>query len=373
MSKNKISKKQNVIKYVLAIAVVAFIGVFSVSFFVHAYQTPKTETASVQVVGTEILSSGTTDSQNKATLNFQTGGKLAYLPFKEGDTVYQGQIIASLDTYALQKQLQLVANNFQTTKNAVDQALQSQSAGVLEGQQRTSLDTTNKQGYSAVPETDVIYDNVKRIVNNALLTQNSAQINVDIANYALQLASLTSPINGVILHEDATTPGVNVTPASSFVVADPTTMIFAANVRQQDIGFISTGNSAKIILDGHSGEVIMGVVDKIYPQKTILPTGESVYRVDIKADGLNQSVAMLGQGGTVLIKSNFRQKVMLVPSWTVLSQNFIWVLANSKPVLKEVAIGDTVNGQTEVLSGLSKNDKVITNPQSIISKKYQIL
>ncbi len=369
----KISKKQTLIKNILFTTLVVVSGIFFIAFFDNAYQSPKYETADLQVVGSEVLANGTTDSQNKVTLNFQTGGKLAYLPFKEGDTVYQGQTIASLNTYTLQKQLQLMANNYQTAKNAGDQALESQKAGVLEGQQRTSLDTINKQGYSAIPEVDVIYDNVKRIIDNALLAQNSAQINVDIANYTLQLASLTSPINGILLREDVTTPGVNITPQTSFIVADPSLMVFSANVRQQDINFISIGNSAKIMPDGRNGEIITGVVSKIYPQRIILTTGESVYRVDIKADGLNQNTAMLGQSGTVLIKSNFKQRVMLVPSWTVLSQNFIWVLQNNKLILKRVTIGDTISGQTEILSGLSKDDKVITNPQSIISKNYKIL
>ncbi len=370
---NNNSKKKNFIKYFLATAIIVVVGIFSVTFFANAYQTPRTETASVQVVGSEILANGTTDAQSKAILNFQMGGKLTYLPFKEGDKVYQGQTIASLDTYALQKQLQLTANTYQTVKNNADQTLENQQAGVLEGQQRTSLDTTNKQGYSAIPETNVISDNVKRIVDNALLSQNSAQINVDIANYAITLASLTSPINGIVLHEDVTTSGINVTPVTSFVIADPTSMVFSANVRQQDADFISVGNTAKITLDGHSGQVITGVVDKIYPQRTVLPTGESVYRVDIKADGLSQDTAMLGQSGTVLIKSNFTEKVMLVPSWTVLSQNYVWVLENNKPLLKEVTIGNTTGGQTEIMNGLSQSDKVITNPQSVISKRYQIL
>ena len=82
---------------------------------------------------------------------------------------------------------------------------------------------------------------------------------------------------------------------------------------------------------------------------------------------------MFGQSGTVLIKSNFDQKVILVPSWTVLSDSYIWVSSNGKPMLKKVTVGDSVNGQTEVLQGLSDKDKVITNPESVISKLYSIL
>lgn len=372
MKKIKISRGQKIIKYILAITIFGIIGIFSVSFFSGVHQVSKGETVDVRAVDSEILASGTVDSQNKVNLNFQTGGKLVYLPFKEGDTVYQGQVIASLDTYILRKQLEVMANNYQIAKNAGDQALELQKAGVLEGQQRTSLDSTNKQGYSTIPEVDVIYDNVKRIVNNALIAQNSAQINIDIANYAIQLASIVSPINGVIMREDVTTPGVNITPATSFVIADPSSMVFSANVRQQDIEFISIGNSVKIMLDGHD-ETIIGTVDKIYPQKTILQNGESVYKIDIKAYGINQSTAKIGQSGTALIKSNFKQKVILVPSWTILSQNFVWVIENDKYVLKKVTVGDTINNQTEIMKGLSKGDKVIIDPKSIISKKYKIL
>jgi len=360
------------IKNLTIIACVVIIGIFAVIFLANAAQAPKTETSGVQTVSQQILATGSVAAQNQAVLNFQIGGKLAYLPFKEGDKIYQGQTIANLDTYALQKQLQLTANTYQTVSNSTDQVLKGQQAGIIEGQQRTSLDTTNKNAYSNTTEVTVISDNVKRIVDNAMLAQNSAQINTDLANYALQLGTLTSPIDGIVLHEDVNTAGVNITPVTSFIVADPNSMVFSANVRQQDIAFISVGNSASVLLDSSNGQYVNGVVDKIYPQKTILANGEEAYRVDIKIDNLS-TTGKFGQGGTVLIKSNFNQKVILVPSWAVLSNNYIWVLSNNKPLLKKITVGDDVNNQTEILKGLSDTDKIITNPGSILSNLYQIL
>ena len=242
----------------------------------------------------------------------------------------------------------------------------------MEGQQRTTLDQTNKNAYAAVPEVNVIYDTVQKMVDNATLTQNSAQLSVDLANYSVQLATLTSPINGIVLHEDVNTTGVNITPVTTFVIADPTSMVFSANVRQQEIDFISVGNSVTVSLDALNGKTLQGIVDKIYPQKIVLADGDQVYRVDVKINNLPTSVK-LGQSGTVLIKSNFNQKVTLVPSWTVLSDSYVWVLENNKPVLKKITTGDTVNGQTEVMSGLLDTDKVITNPKSLIVKLYSII
>jgi len=367
----KLFNKQT-LRYLVVTIFVVIIGIFAVTFFANAASSPKTETVDVNSISQQILATGNIAAQAQVTLNFQMGGKLIYMPFKEGDKIYQGQTIAQLDSYALQKQLQIAANTYQASKNSANQVQENQNAGVLEGQQRTTLDTTNKTGYSVVPETDVIYDAVKRLVDNANLAQNSAQLGVDLANYSLQLSTLTSPISGIVLHEDVNTAGVNITPVTSFVVADPTSMVFSANVRQQEIAFISVGNPVAVSLDALNGKTLQGVVDKIYPQKTTLANGDQVYRVDVKINNLPTSVK-LGQSGTVLIKSNFNQKVILVPSWTVLSDSYIWVLDNQRPVLKKVTTGDTINGQTEVMGGLLDTDKVITNPQSIISKLYSII
>jgi RND family efflux transporter MFP subunit len=360
------------LKYLIVTLLVVFIGIFAVTFLAHASAPIKTETVDVNAISQQILATGSINAQTQAVLNFQMGGKLIYLPFKEGDTISVGQTIAQLDSYALQKQLQIAANTYQAAKNSANQVAENQNAGVLDGQQRTTLDQTNKTGYAAVTEVDVISDTVKRLVDNATLSKNSAQLGVDLANYSVQLATLTSPINGIVLHEDVNTTGVNISPVTTFVIADPTSIVFSANVRQQEITFIKVGNSVSVSLDALNGKTLQGIVDKIYPQKSVLANGDQVYRVDIKINNLPSSVKF-GQSGTVLIKSNFDQKVTLVPSWTVLSDSNIWVLENNKPVLKKITTGDTINGQTEVMSGLNDTDKVITNPESLIVKLYSII
>ena len=369
--KNNLFNKET-LKYLLVALIVVFVGIFAFLLFTNITENPEAKASEITTVSNQILASGNVAAQNQAVLNFQIGGKLTYLPFKEGDKVSQGQVIAGLDSYALQKELQIAANIYQTANNSANQVQETQNAGVLEGQQRLSLDTTNKNSFSGVTENQVIFDNVKRIVDNANLANNSASLNVDLANYSLSLASLTSPINGIILHEDVTTPGVNVTPVTSFVVADPDSMVFSANVRQQDVNFISVGNKATVLLSGTNGQYVNGVVDRIYPQGSLDTSGEETYRVDIKIDNL-PSNTKIGQNGSALIKSNFNQNVMLVPSWTVLSNSYVWVISNGKPVLKKVQIGDQFSGQTEIIHGLSSQDKIITNPSSLLSKLYKIL
>src|SRR5690349_2221071 len=81
----------------------------------------KAHAVSLREVSQQISATGSIHSQQEATLHFQTGGKVVYLPFKQGDTVLSGQTIAQLDTYALQRQLSAALNNYRATRDVFDQ------------------------------------------------------------------------------------------------------------------------------------------------------------------------------------------------------------------------------------------------------------
>jgi RND family efflux transporter MFP subunit len=332
---------------------------------------PTVQTVAAKPVSSTISADGAITAQNQVTLHFQTGGKLISLPFKEGDKIAQGQTVAQLDTYALQRQVQIAANSYMTAKNAADQNVEGEKAGVFDGQQRTTLDTTNKNGYSVIPETTYIYDTIERMVNNSLLSQNTAQLNIDLANYAIQLATLTSPISGIVTKEDVDVAGVNVGPTTGFTVADPNSIVFRANVSESDIDYVTEGSQAAIRVDGQQTGVT-GTVVKIYPSKITLPSGGSAYQVDIQSDQIKPT-SKLDQSGTALIQTNAQSNVLLVPSWTVLGGKYIWVKENNNPVLKTITTGKTHGDMIEVIEGLVDGDKVIVDPKFLSKQKYQLL
>jgi len=113
-------------------------------------------------------------------------------------------------------------------------------------------------------------------------------------------------------------------------------------------------------------------VTKIYPSKVTLQNGQHVYQIDVQSNQV-KTVGKYDQGGSVIIKSNVKDNITLVPVWTVLNNENIWVIEKNKPVLKKVTIGKTHGELIEVLDGLSPENKIIVNPKYIISGKYQIL
>ena len=281
-----------------------------------------TTTSSVQFVNSTISADGSVTAQNKASLNFQMAGKLVYLPHKEGDVISAGQTIAQLDTYQLKRALTASLNTYRSTRDTFDQT------------QSNSLDNAITPAIAAaaahvsVTNTNSVDEAIKRIVDQNQASLDNSVINVELANYALQLSTLTSPLHGIITHEDVNVAGVNVTPATSFVVSDPNSIVFRANVLAENIYYISEGSSVSLAIDGIPNK-IQGTVAKIYPSKVILANGQAVYQVDITSDQLKNS-AKFDQTGSAMISTN-SENVALVPAWTVLAGKYIWIDNNGTP------------------------------------------
>jgi membrane fusion protein, multidrug efflux system len=329
-----------------------------------------TTTTSVQFVSSTITAGGTVTAQNQARLNFQTPGKLVYLPLKEGDTVYQGQTIAQLDTYQLQRQLTAALNNYRTTRDTFDQTQANVADSVTKAQQTYPYDYYTRAGLTGSANDSAISDAIKRIADQSQASLDNSVINVELANYALQLSTLSSPLHGIILHQDVNVPGINITPATTFIVADPDTMVFRANVPTANIYYISEGSTVSLAIDGLQNK-LSGTVIKIYPSKVTLSNGQAVYQVDIASEELKKQ-AKLDQAGTAIISTN-SENVALVPAWTVLGGKYIWVNNSGTPEFREIKTGKIHGNEIEIIGGLSPNDNIIIDPKFIPSLKYQLL
>jgi len=315
-------------------------------------------------VNSTITADGTVTAQNQARLNFQMGGKLVYLPFKEGDSVTVGQTIAQLDTYTLQRELTAALNVYRAARDSFDQTQQNSQDNVLRAQQNSIYTNAN------IAQTDAVSAAVQRIADQNQANLDNSVVNVELANYALQLSTLTSPINGIVTQEDVTVSGVNVTPVTTFVVADPDSMVFRANIPTESIYYVSVGSNVTLTIDGIKDK-IMGTVAKIYPSKVILPSGQAVYQVDIQSDDLRK-MAKLDEAGRAIIGTN-SENVALVPAWTVLGGKYVWIDDNGAPKLIQVTVGEIHGNEIEINSGLTAGEKIITDPKYISSLKYQML
>ncbi len=332
----------------------------------------KSETVNLKAVNSQIMVEGFVRSQNEASLHFQTGGKVVYLPFKEGTTVKQGQTIASLDTYTIQKQLEAAMNNYDAANAAYKQTKANANDKVLKSQLVYPYDYYQIAGIKGDEKADAIQTAVDHLRQQSKDNVNNAAIQIELAQYALTLASINAPFNGVITHEDINTPYVMATPSTTFNIIDPKALVFRVNISEDEINYVSGGAKATIKLNGMQDQTFDGTVIKIYPDKLSLPNGENVYQVDIASDQI-PTLGKYKQGGVAFITNIYDKQVFLAPTWLILNGQNIWVEENGSAVLKQVVIGNVNGAYTEIVSGLNANDKIIVDPSTIVSKKYLVL
>ncbi len=288
-----------------------------------------------------VSGSGTVNSDTLVNLSFQLGGKLVYLGVKQGDSVIQGQTIAVLDQQTMQKNLENALRDYSIQRNKFDQTL---------------ADNGNRTASTA------LNDDMKRILEENQYDLDKAIISVQLQDLAKQQSILTSPINGIIIHEDVETAGINILPSTIFTVADPDHVLFKMDVDEADIANVRVGQPMHITLDAYPEKTITLSVDKIDFASHSTSTGGTAYTVQADfPDNLNYRYR-IGMNGNAEITTNQKNNVLTIPLASLVQNHFVYVKAGTGFIKKSITTGVSSDTEIEVIAGLNLGDEVALQP-----------
>jgi len=209
-----------------------------------------------------------------------------------------------------------------------------------------------------------------------------AQAQVAAIEIQLKDATITAPFDGII-SQKYTNEGAFVTPTvSAGTTASATSAsIFAltrgleivASVPEVDIGRITKGQRVEIIADAFPTEVFVGKVNLVAPEAVVeqnvtsfrvrvsLETGKDKLRSNMNIDSrfLGEKVSNALVVPTVAIVTEKGKTGVLIPG------------ENNKPIFKPVTIGQTSKDKTQVLEGLSANERVFINLPPGVKREEQ--
>jgi len=282
---------------------------------------------------------GVVAAENAANLTFPFAGKIAYLPFNEGDSVAKGQVIASLDPSDLQANLRQAEQDFTAAKAASEKLY-------------------NAQGY---PTAESFDQKVARTAVDA--AQNKAYDNVVKARKAIADSSLIAPFSGVLVREDVKNVGVNVSAGSTWTIIDPSTLEFKMEIDEADIAKISTGQNVNVNLDAFPDETLKLTVTNIDLVTHTTSSGGNAYFV--KANMPVNTKYRIGMNGNADIITGDLHDVLVIPFASVQNDNEVYVKTGNKFKLKKVRLGLENDISAEVLSGLTEGDEIATDPTSV--------
>jgi RND family efflux transporter MFP subunit len=338
--KNILSKLKNLVwnHKIISIIIIAILLIVGFVLFPKPAKPPLTETVTKQDVIKTVSVTGNVDAQTAVNLTFQTPETLAYVGVKLGDTVKKYQLIVSLDQTILQATLRQAQQDFTAAKAASQQyydnhtnATESDSEKV----QRTAIDDAQNKAYDQM-----------------------LKVQHDIAN-----SSLYAPIAGIVTRMDAQTAGVNISPATTFTITDPSSLDFKMEVDEADIGQVKSGQAVTVSLDSFPNNNLKLNVGSIDFVSHTTSTGGNAYFV--KANLLQNSSYRVGMNGNADIITDAKYNVLAIQSTDIFDNNYVYVKVSKGFVKRKVELGTQNDTQAQVLTGLSEGDTVAIDPTSV--------
>lgn len=243
--------------------------------------------------------------------------------------------------------------------NAYNTALQNQQQNVAQAQ-------------ASVDSAQIALDKAKLALQNTIKPPTASDIasaKAQIASAQAQLANaqtayentiLRAPFDGIVAAVNFSL-GDKVTAGTALATIITNQQVAKISLNEVDVAKVKLGQKATITFDALDGLSITGKVVNIDTIGTV-SQGVVSYNVMIAFDTQNDQVKP-GMSATVDIITDIKQDVLMVPSGAVKtqgSQHYVQIIANGKPVNKFVEIGSTNGMDTEIVSGLTEGQEVVT-------------
>jgi multidrug efflux pump subunit AcrA (membrane-fusion protein) len=335
-----------------------------------------------------LVYSGNTEPFREVSVRAQTEGRLLDMTVDLGDRVEQGEILAQLDGTLLEISLseaeaELAAresdvvrarNEVRNAQVQLDQALVELQQAQKDAERFLNLAAegavSRQQGELAETEAQVAAQTVRSAREQILIEQESvssaeqrvkAQRSVVAqARERRSFAFLRSPITGVVL-DRLTEPGNLVQPGGDVLKLGDFSQVKAiVPVAELALAQIRVGQPVTVSLDALGGEIVEGRVSRISPVSNVetrqIPVEVTIPNPDRR----------IGSGLLVRVTFDTQTTERVVIPENALQgeeENTVFVLQEGEgtPTVEAriVQIGERLNNQVEILSGLSAGERYV--------------
>ena len=278
-----------------------------------------------------VTAAGSLSSRNSSVLSSKVMGRVVHLSVQEGDQVAAGKLLMKIDSGEITAQAimaQATYNNARLQYNRI------------------------KSLYDATAATQMEMD-------QATLGFENAQAGLQAAKAMESYTIITAPISGQIV-EKRINMGEMALPGQPLIkIEDNKNLRLEVTVKEQDILFIHPGNPVKVRIDAMPGTEISGTVSQVV-QASDVRTHSFIVKIDIPANkGL--VTGMYGKASFTIGK----HEAILIPKTALLEMSGIpgvyLVSAEQNAVFQMIQVGEERGNFVEVITGLKKGDRVISD------------
>lgn len=353
-------------KKFVSIPVIALLVWGGYTYMMNETTTTQTQYVTAQVENGTLIKaisgSGNLVVDQSAAVDPTISGTVSNLSVNVGDFVEKGQFLFTIENDDLNVSVAKAETSLQQAANSLESA-------------RLSVDQA-KVDYEAVKDENIAVAK-KNLVKNKLALARNGVIAAEkgyaatLADYNRQIETahdrrVVSPIEGTV-NEINVKNGDDLGASSSsthqapIIIGDLTTLKMQVQINEVDIPAISVGQKATFTFDALEELTLTGKVEKMDSLGTVTQ-GVVTYNVTLGLDTIDPRIKS-GMSATADIVTEVKQDVIMVANGAVKTQkgeDFVEVLINGVPEQRFVEVGISNDTDTEIVSGLTTDDLVIT-------------
>lgn len=277
----------------------------------------------------------TLKAKEEASVNPNVAAMVEAVYVQIGDKVSQGQVVAELDNQVQQRTYEKAKIGLENT-----------------GKTYNRMKTLYEEGAISQSECEAI----KASYDTVFEDYNLAKLN-------LSYTKITAPMSGVISEKKLEVGQMAAPGVEAFRIVNLSQLVAESGVSENDITKVKYGQSVNIVLE--SGAVYQGKIDAIspvtdqmtstYPVKVTISNSDGKLKVGMFAD--IEIIFGVNKGGIAIKNTSLINEDGIF---------YVYLENKGKAEKKKVEIGIQEKEDTEILSGLSLEDKVISVGQDAI-------
>ena len=330
----------------------------------------KTEKAAKANIQNSVTATGTIEPVTSVTVGTQVSGIVSKLFVDYNSVVKKGQVIAELD------------------KTNLISELNTSKANLASAQSSLKYETDNYNRYKTLFDKGLVsadeYETAKLSYDKAKQTVATAKESVAKAKTNLGYATITSPIDGVVLSKSVekgqTVAASFSTPELFNIAQNLTDMRVIADVDEADIGEVKEGARVTFTVDAYPNDTFEGKVTQVRQEAT---TTNNVVTYEVVISAPNNDLKLKpGLTANVTIFTAEKQGVLCVPSKALRftpttetvgnmkiqdtnGKNKVWTKEGNTLKAHNLQIGMSDGINTEVLSGISEGTVIVTGMEEM--------
>lgn len=386
--------------------------------------------AEMRTVTETVVANGKIRPETEVVISSEVSGKILELPFKEGDSVKEGELLVKINPdlaqAALDRAVATYNNALSNKANAEARLIQTKAQ--LRNAKVTFERTETLYDNGAVSQSE--YDNALAAFESAAAEVDAAEQNVHAAGYSVQSAAATvkesrnsysrtsifSPMDGTVSMLSAevgeqVVGAMQMTGTEIMRVANLEVMEVLVDVNESDIVRVGYGDTAYVEVDAYIDRKFTGVVTEIANSaKSTGASADQVTNFEVKVRILESSYLDLvgdsgrgsfpfrpGMNATVEIITARAVDVLTVPIESVTTRTdtvsgkrrsavesvigestadeekkrivLVFVENGGKAEVQAVKTGIQDERYIEIVEGLNPEDRVISGPYDVVSQR----